>query len=104
MKVEIDADDLCWLKKRNKHLEADIANLHRQLYAAYACNVDYQVECDWKKLKEERDFWKEKCESACRWYDAVLAEARAAHNHRMVSAETRFNDWQTEASNIGLNR
>ena len=60
MKVEIDADDLCWLKKRNKHLEADIANLHRQLYAAHACNVDYQVECDWEKLKEERDWWRDK--------------------------------------------
>ena len=97
MKVEVDADELCELRKRAS-LTVDACNIaHSGLATAlFKSKVDV--------ISNERDFWKEKCESACRWYDAVLAEARAAHNHRVVSAETRFNDWQTEASNIGLNR
>ena len=94
MKVEVDADELCELR-RGRYLTSD-----KIMFDATCSRLSTKI----LLLEKERDFWKEKCESACRWYDAVLAEARAAHNQRMVSAETRFNDWQTEASNIGLNR
>ena len=84
MKVEVDADELCGLKKRNKHLEADIANLHRQLYAAHACNVDYQVECDWEKLKEERDFWRD---AVLTYEESILESVRILDEGPLYSTE-----------------
>ena len=94
MKVEVDADELCELR-RGRYLTSD-----KIMFDATCSRLSTKI----LLLEKELDFWKEKCESACRWYDALLAEARAAHSHRVVPAEERFNVWLSEAASIGLNK
>lgn len=92
MKVEVDADELCELRM---NASATVA------FGAMRAGIDLaRVDT----LTKERDFWKEKCGDACRWYDSLLAEVRAAHKERVVSGKTRFNAWQSEADFYGLNK
>ena len=73
MEVKIDVDELCELRSlvtllehSNKHKQdtidsalSSIRNLSTQLAEAHAKNVDYHVRCDWTRVREERDWWRD---------------------------------------------